>query len=225
MSVKDCAEELGADLYGVGNLDLLRKHSTSPSDLLEEYKRGISIAIKLTDPVIEGLPKFRELYAHQYREANKLLDLISFKLSGFIEDQGFKALPLPASQVLEDENWSSYMSHKSIARAAGLGWIGKSLLLVNEEYGPRIRLGSVLTNMPLEYDQPVENMCNDCVKCIESCPVSALRHGNFDDYPTNRSPYFDVDKCAEELKELANNPNIGNMVCGICIKACPWGGE
>jgi epoxyqueuosine reductase QueG len=49
-----------------------------------------------------------------------------------------------------------------------------------------------------------------------------LKDVNFTDYPA-REEVLDVEKCASKLQEFAKNPDIGNMVCGICIKACPWG--
>ncbi len=224
MDVLGYAERIGADLTGVADLRNLEKYGTYPSDLLQGFSRGVSLAVQLTDPVLDGLPEYRELYAHEYRTANDLLDRISFRVSGYIEDQGFRALPIPASQTLEAREWRSFISHKSIAREAGLGWIGKSLLLVNRNYGPRIRLGSVLTDMPLDYESPVESLCGSCRECIEACPAGALKFSGFEDYPEKRSPHFRTEKCVEKLENVQSDPDIGEMICGICIKACPFGG-
>ena len=213
MDLEEYARSLGVDMFGVADLELLNDHPTCPPDLFKGFCSGISIAIKLTDSVIDGLPESRDLYAHQYRVVNKILDRVSFKLSKFIENKGFRAVPIPASQVLEGKNWRSYIPHKSLARAAGLGWIGKSLLLVSERYGPRIRLGSVLTDMPMDYNEPAENKCKDCTECIEKCPVSALKDVEFCEYPEERSRNFEVNKCVDELEYLAIDPDIGSMIC------------
>ena len=223
MNPKKLAKELGADLIGIADLDELRDYPTSPDSLLDGYRRGISLGARLTDPAIDNLPESRPLYAHQYRKVNEELDRISYRLAKAIEKYGFKAQPLPASEIISDAHWRSYISHKAVARAAGLGWIGKSLLLVNPDFGPRIRWATVLTDMELEAGAPLENKCGTCIDCIEGCIVNAFEDAGFDDYPDDRNEYFDVDGCAEKLEEFAKDPNIGSMVCGICIKVCPWG--
>jgi epoxyqueuosine reductase QueG len=216
------AKVLGADLVGIADLDRLRNYETTPPDLLEGFTRGISVGVKLTDRVIDDLPDSRPLYAHQYGEANDLLNRISFRLARFIEGENARAQPLPASKIVPEGLWRSFISHKAVARAAGLGWIGKSLLLINPEYGPRVRWATVLTDLDLEPGKPVENKCGDCRECIDACIVDAFRDSGFEDYPEDRSSCFDVDVCADKLEEFAADPDIGEMVCGICIKACPW---
>ena len=71
--------------------------------------------------------------------------------------EGYQSLPIPASQVLDRENWYAAISHKAVARMAGLGWQGKNLLLITPQFGSRVRLGTVLTEAPLFVDTPVKN--------------------------------------------------------------------
>jgi len=221
--LKQKVKDIGADLVGVADLDQLRTYPTLPADLLKGFTTGISLGVKLTDSVIDGLPDSRPLYAHLYREVNSELDRISFRLARLIEKKGAKAQPVPASKVVDGENWRSFISHKAVARAAGLGWIGKSLLLINPKYGPRIRWATVLTDLELETGQPPANKCGDCQDCLEACVVDAFEGYGFKDYPEDRDTCFDADECARKLGEFADDDNIGSMVCGICIKACPWG--
>lgn len=216
------AREMGADLVGVADLTSLRDYETAPPGLLEGFTRGISVGVKLTDRVIDDLPDSRPLYAHQYGEVNDLLNRISFRLARFIEEENHRVQPLPASKIVDQGHWRSFISHKAVARAAGLGWIGKSLLLINPEYGPRVRWATVLTDLDLEPGKPVENKCGACTECIEACIVDAFTDSGFEDYPEDRSSCFDVDGCADKLEDFAEDPDIGEMVCGICIKACPW---
>ena len=125
--------------------------------------------------------------------------------------------------MLDNTFYRSYLSHKAFARQAGLGWIGKSMLFISKEYGPRVRLGTVLTDMPFEVDvEPLDCKCGDCTRCIDSCIVDALEDSNFTDHPINREG-FEVEKCAEKLKEFENDLYIGDSICGICIKVCPVG--
>ncbi|WP_456370845.1 4Fe-4S double cluster binding domain-containing protein [Geoglobus sp.] len=222
MEVEDVARELGADVFGGADLKSLREYPVHPPTLLDRFTRGIVIGVRLNDSVFDGLPETRSLYGRQYQVANDRLDQIAFEVARHIERKGYRALPIPASKILKDLHWRSYISHKAIARAAGVGWIGKSLLLVTKEHGPRIRLASVLTDMPLEAGEPVKRYCGRCTECIDHCIVGALRDSEFEDYPV-REDVFDVDRCAGKLREFASDPDIGFMVCGICVKVCPWG--
>ena len=220
--MEDLARKLGADVFGVADLDLIRDYPTIPENLLEGFKRGIVVGVKLSDAVFDTLPESRSLYAKQYEVANSLLDRIAFLLAREIEKKGYKAVPIPASKILKNTDWRSFISHKAVARAAGVGWIGKSLLLVTREYGPRIRLATILTDMPLEAGEPAKNRCGKCKECIDACIVNALRDSSFEDYP-KREDVFDVEKCAKKLQEFASDPDVGYMVCGICVKVCPFG--
>lgn len=164
----------------------------------------------------------RPLYAHQYRIVNNQLNLLAFELAHKIESEGYNALSIPASEVTSEKDWTSFISHKAVAREAGLGWIGKSLLLVNENYGPRIRMATVLTDMAFDTGKPVKNNCEECRACVDRCPAGAIRNSSFETYPNSREDAFDAKGCASLLQEFADDPRIESMVCGICIQACPW---
>jgi epoxyqueuosine reductase QueG len=222
MEISELAFELGADIFGVADLDAIRGYPVYPENLLESFDFGITVGVKLPDPIFDLLPESRPVYSRYYVVANDLLDNIALRLSRYIEKEGYKALPIPASKVIDGLYWRSYISHKAIARAAGVGWIGRNLLLITPEFGPRLRLASILTDMPLKAGKPAKNRCGKCKECIDHCITKALHFSEFENYP-EREEVFDVDKCASKLKEFAADPNIGTMVCGICIKVCPWG--
>ena len=63
---------------------------------------------------------------------------------------------------------------KAWAARAGLGWIGKNGLLLNERYGSWLVLGEVVTDLELEADKPCDDGCGDCRACVETCPTEAL---------------------------------------------------
>jgi len=66
---------------------------------------------------------------------------------------------------------------------AGLGWQGKSLLIINPKYEPRVRYATFLTDLPLTPDEPIENKCGKCKQCIKACPVGAIKNLSFTDHP------------------------------------------
>lgn len=71
---------------------------------------------------------------------------------------GAKAVPIPASMILDNKNWTLFISPKIVAIVAGIGWQGKNLLVVNQDFGSRIRLVTVLKDANLEPDKPLKNV-------------------------------------------------------------------
>ncbi len=105
-------------------------------DLLKGYTTAVSIAVRLADGVIDPIvDRPIPLYQQHYLKVNALLDDIAVRISQFLQNAGHKALPIPASQLLDKTEWYSYVSHKAVAIAAGIGWQGKSLLVVTPQCG------------------------------------------------------------------------------------------
>lgn len=223
--LKEQALGLGADLVGIADLQLLTGIETIPVDLLTPYSYAVSLAVKLPNSVFEQLEdRPTPLYAQVYQNANALLDQIALKLSSWIESRGGKALPIPASQPLDMENFTSHLSAKAVANAAGLGWQGKSLLIVTPQFGPRVRLVTVLTDLVLLADKPLKNRCGRCTACTDVCVAQAIRNVNVEFHYGSRDEALDFRRCADKLvKEFKNLPLIEKPICGLCIKVCPWG--
>ncbi|MFA6506736.1 MAG: 4Fe-4S double cluster binding domain-containing protein, partial [Treponemataceae bacterium] len=113
------------------------------------------------------------------------------------------------------------VSHKMIAHIAGLGWIGKSCLLVTDQHGPRVRFVSVLTNAPLRsIDAPPEQKCGDCTECVRVCPAQAIKGKNYR-AGEEREERFDFLKCQKYFDELKGRDKWA--VCGMCLYVCPHG--
>jgi epoxyqueuosine reductase QueG len=121
------------------------------------------------------------------------------------------ALPIPASQIIDWERQQAHLSHKKIGRLAGLGWIGRNNLLVNPEFGAQFRLVTVLTNMPLKPDKPLESDCGECRRCLSCCPAAAIKEKQED---------FDHKACFNKLKEFRRSGIVSQFICGVCVKAC-----
>ncbi len=211
--LKGIAVSSGVSVFGIGYIDDLRAlFDALPLEQTESLSHGISIGIRVSDSVLKGVVKGpTRHYLHHYRMLNLLLDQSILKLSLAIQDRGYKALPIPASQIIDWEKQTAHLSHKMIARRAGIGWIGRNNLLVNPLLGSRVRLASVLTDMPLKTDKPVEKNCSDCKKCIEICPVSAIGETH---------EQWDKSACLEKLKYFAKVHNVGQYICGLCVKVC-----
>jgi epoxyqueuosine reductase QueG len=215
----------GADLVGIADLTLLKERfPVTPPDLLDGYHIGISIGIALDREIVEGISGGpTEVYARHYRDVNRSLDDLTEKLVAWIGAREHRALAVPASDVMDKEDWRGAISHRAVGRLAGLGWSGKSLMLISPTYGPAFRLATVLTDMPLESDTPIKNRCGSCTLCVDACVAGAILDTGTDTFYEDRSEAVNLGQCVAVLKEFKARPGIGAMVCGVCIKACPWG--
>jgi epoxyqueuosine reductase len=225
LKLKRMILEMGADLVGVADLDLCREIPTIPNTLFNPYTRALAIAVQLPISVFEMITdQPTPIYDAVYQTANRLLDEIALRTAILLQNKGWRSLPIPASQVLDRINYLGAVSHKAIARMAGLGWQGKNLLLITPDFGSRVRLVTVLTNAPLTPDQPMANRCGKCTQCRDACPVNAIKGVSTDSHYSDRNEAMHFDQCAEKLTQhFARLPGIGAPICGICIKVCPFG--
>lgn len=223
--IKSKILDWGADLVGVADIGHLNELILHPPDLLEGYVRAVSIAIQLPISVFEAISdKPTPNYSSAYKTANLILDQLAYKTAVAFQNVGYDSLPIPASQVLDRENWYAAISHKAVARMAGLGWQGKNLLIITPQFGSRVRLVTVLTAAPLIVDTPVKNRCGNCMLCRDACPVRAIRGVNTTDHYKDRNEALHFSRCVEKLTiEYAALPGIDASICGICIKVCPFG--
>ncbi len=211
--VKELAVSLGADLVGFCKL-------STPSPLAPQLPYALSIGVKLSDAILKTVeegPSY--MYFQHYRTANALLDSISFRLARKIEEAGYAAFPIAASQSLGKNNpYRGVFPHKTAAALSGLGFVGKSGLFLSHQYGSKVRLATILTDMPCRNELPVvENGCKDCSLCKNACPAGAI----FGEIPTlTGERNIDPEKCSRYMKEHFQDIGRGS-VCGICIRVCP----
>jgi epoxyqueuosine reductase len=224
-SVIAFCHELGLDLVGFADLAPFKAAGAcKPANLLEPFTIAISIAVHLDDDILDDIEtRPSPAYNQAYIDANTKLDAAAARIEGWIREKGFKALMVPASKIIDDGRRFGSISHKAVAHAAGLGWQGKSLLLVTPDFGPRVRLATILTDMPLQPGTPEPNRCGRCRACTEACPAHAIRGIAPIFYHATPSDGVDLDKCDAKLKEFAMLPGVTRSVCGVCVSVCPWG--
>lgn len=109
---------------------------------------------------------------------------------------------------------------KILAARAGLGWIGKNTLLLNEK-GSRWFIGEVFTSLQLSADAPIENLCGNCTACVDACPGDALSSGGLD--ARRCLSYQTIERRELELPEaVAQMLEKRIYGCDCCQESCPY---
>lgn len=183
------------------------------SMLSENEKRGYSVAIligvALSPSYIFRLSKENILDCTEFSEKENATDKLAEWAADFIKAKGYKAYAQSERNLINGfydvETKTTPLPHKKIAMLAGLGWIGKSNLLVTQEYGSALCMCSVLTNAPLPtQNKPIiQSICGECNICKDICPAKVI-HGSKWEVGINRDLIVDVYHCEACLKCLAN---------------------
>ncbi|MGA2934979.1 MAG: 4Fe-4S double cluster binding domain-containing protein [Methanomicrobiales archaeon] len=226
--IKSLAESLGADYFGIADLTEARNFILMQGGPeIAQYPTGVTMGIALLDPLVELLPDRGKngggaLYRHHaYDVVNAALDQIALQVANRIQREGYRALPVAASRRTDEARICGPFSHKLAAHLAGLGWIGRSCLLITPDHGPRVRWVTVLTDAPLAATgSPMKSRCGNCTECVTACPVQAFTGRVFDENEP-REARFDAPACDHFFRE--EEKRTGIAVCGMCLWACPFG--
>lgn len=231
-TTKKLAQSSGIDLVGTADLTGTKEFvERTGSKIATSFPRGISLVIGLNNSIMDLLITRNEdvlaSYDSHYAIVNSALDRCALLVAKHLEQAGYRAFPIPASQSLPPYKLRGHISHKLVAHLAGLGWIGKSCLLVTPEFGPRVRLVTVLTDAPLPAQNNIsESKCGNCQACVKICPAGAFS-GRMFDPAEEREVRFTAKLCQEYTftyeKQLPFAHNNNSTVCGLCIHVCPYG--
>jgi len=212
LSLKKFCLTLGIDLFGVADIREIRQEFALSPEPLDKIDTAVSLGVRLSSGVLAQIQdRPNRLYFHHYRTVNTLLDQVALKVCNYIQKKGFICIPIPASQIVDWEKQKGHLSHKKIGFLAGLGWIGRNNLLVNSKLGSKFRLVSLLSDMPLKLDKPVEADCHNCRLCVAACPAGAIGESAVD---------FNHQSCFAKLKDFQRQRLVDQYICGICVNAC-----
>jgi len=203
---------LGADLSSV------------PEDLRDGYPRALSISVAIDLTIVNELPiAITQAYLDEYDRLNLLLDELSEIAERRLIEAGYRARALNEERTPVDFGLhATQLPHKTIATRAGLGWIGKTALLVTPERGSAVRLASVLTDAPLVCGTPIdESQCGTCQVCQNNCPGAAPLGPNWT-VTSRREDFFDALACRRSCLERNWKLRPGTSLCGFCTSICPY---
>ncbi len=184
---------------------------------------GVSIVLRLSREIVAEINNAPTLtYFNHYRQVNAYIDRLLLQTGLFLQKRGYGYITVAASQSMNDDGWNYHgrYSHKKGACLAGLGAIGKNSMFIHSEYGSLVRLGTLFTDCPLEYNTAIaENPCGGCSVCVDACPSGAITGK---DYYVGipREEIFNAEKCSTYMKKEFQKIGRG-AVCGICMRVCP----
>lgn len=187
-----------------------------------ELKYAVSIVVRLSDAIIDEINEEpTPTYFNHYRTVNTFIDRMLLEAGLFLQSKGYNYITVAASQSMPGTPFNGRYSHKEAARKAGLGGIGKNSLFIHKKYGTKVRLGTLFTDCPLQGDgEFTEDICTGCNKCVKACPSGAILGTPFE-IGIKREEIFSPAVCSEYMKKHFHHIGRG-VVCGICMKVCPY---
>lgn len=190
-----------------------------------KYKYAVSIVVRLSDGIIDEITDApTPTYFNHYRTVNAFIDRMLLEAGLFLQSKGYSYITVAASQSMPGTPFNGRYSHKEAARKAGLGGIGKNSLFIHKAFGSRVRLGTLFTDCPLTgVGEFTEDICTGCDNCVKACPSGAIRGVPFTP-GIKREEMFSPAVCSEYMKKQFHHIGRG-VVCGICMKVCPYYGK
>jgi reductive dehalogenase len=189
-----------------------------PIELPEGINKAIVMAIEMDEDAISTAPA--QPAAAATAIAYSRMAFVISCIGEFIRNLGFRAIQCGNDTALSIP----------LAVDAGLGAVGRLGLLITPEFGPRVRICKVFTDLPLVSDSPndkfvktIEKYCQGCLKCAETCETEAISKDvepnyksiNISNNPGIKKYYIDGEKCFDFWIENSSD-------CGKCIAVCPF---
>ena len=205
--VKQRAKALGADLVGIASAKTL--NAFPPDPRWPQTPERISPFCKSVIVIVQRIPsgafRCKTNTPVQYLDMLVLrkMDKVAFRLAEELERRGHPSLVTAAQETEWTYKRASYgrLSTRHLGVEAGLGTLGLEVNILTPEFGPRVYLTGILTELELEADQPItEQVCigESCSRCLHSCPADAVLQWG-----------IDKRKCATEAQEFGFASMLG----------------
>jgi epoxyqueuosine reductase len=208
----------GASLVGFGDI------TSSGTKITGEFPIAISIAVKCDEEIVENLHTDEFAFYMHLKELKGKVDTLVKVAEGLIRDGGYNYQTVTDASIKNSKHLKElrFFSHALAAAYSGLGWIGKNSLLITPNFGPRVRLATVLTDANFTTAMPsMQDKCGECDLCVIACPYQAIHNIN---WGKSVSSEMLVDGCLCYDKRCSFFPVLGRSYsCGRCMQACKIG--
>ncbi|MEK6562120.1 MAG: reductive dehalogenase domain-containing protein [Candidatus Binatota bacterium] len=220
-NIKEVARFLGADVVGITHLDQAYVYSHRARDKAAMGQKAgdpihlphrYAICMGFASDYYKFLSNNSRISDADYGMGNNRMIAPTFMLAAYIREMGY---PARAHDYARGE-----VNPIPLAVNAGLGELGRHGMLIHEEYGSRIHLSVVTTDLPLAVDEPVDigvtEVCKYCMKCARTCPSYSIPFGGKEIYNGVEKYRINVDTCYKY--RLAGRGQWTN--CVICVSSC-----
>jgi len=221
VTVKQMARELGADLVGIAPIERLKglPARANPLTIMPQAKAVIVVGHRILRGALRGVEEGTNfhstysMYGFHWSE-NQFLSKTVYNLACSLEENGIEAVPLLGHK--QNAADSVVLDYQVIAKAAGLGDIGKGGFFLTPEYGHRQRLAMIIVDVALEGDEVQHlDFCADCRACAEACPLHAMHDDG--------SGKFAIDTAVCSVCKngmFAGNTDSVDRYAAACGRAC-----
>ena len=229
-AIRVFARENGVDLVGYSAMteQTYLRGDCAQHLLHQGYRQAITLACSISVSACELLfkqedPGFLFYFTQHTKSRAEQLEQAAQKLCIQIESLGYRAFLVPGlGTAYHDGGCPTILSHITQARLAGLGTMGDSGMLLTPQFGPRVRLATVLTDCPLPVPEMLlGDLCLHCGACAAICPAGSITPGRHFDSEHPERYYTDKLACARYRD--GNKEKYGSRFCNLCMAACPVG--
>ncbi|MBT4017828.1 MAG: reductive dehalogenase [Alphaproteobacteria bacterium] len=221
--LKRVAKLFGAEIIGITSQDERWHYShwydadhnaEKPANLPEGLVNTIIIGTTMDHDIIKTYPSATAGTAVGYGYSK---DASTMQAVGtFIQGMGYRAVA----------SLNDTAQKVPYAIQAGLGENGRHSMLITPEFGPRVRICQIFTDMPLAHDQPkrwgIKEFCEICNRCAQACPPGAIQEGGPTDQTLNISNQIGIRKWSINNEKCFKFWTNQGTDCGICIRVCPY---
>ncbi|MEM3060994.1 MAG: hypothetical protein QW265_01130, partial [Candidatus Bathyarchaeia archaeon] len=221
----------GADLVGILLIEKIESSIIDKDLIVKKFPGAKSIIVfgkRYLDSILDS--RSTQALATHSSLIREILEKIAYDLASFLSDKGYSAYTIDPdsfplnklqaaispiyraqkwfkdieSHIYKRENLFGELPLVPIAKEAGLGWIGKSGMLITHRFGPRLRLNAVLTDALLESDKPFDkDLCGSCLVCVKTCIGNAISENSYD-----------------PVRCFKNEVEDGEVLMGVPYKIC-----
>ncbi|MFP4487939.1 MAG: tRNA epoxyqueuosine(34) reductase QueG [Bacteroidales bacterium] len=239
-AIEKKAQGLDFDLFGISPVRSLDDHGKRLKEWLERGHHGEMAYMnrnieKRIDPrrlvdnaqsvIVTGMNYYRRYEPEKDQpvfsryalgsDYHKVIKDRLHKLLAFIKERR----PGTAGRVFVD---TAPVMERAWAVEAGLGWIGKNSMLINKKLGSYFFIGLIITDAELDYDSAEnKDYCGSCRKCIDACPMSAIKEDRTID-SNNCISYLSIEHKGDMPLDYGEKAGRRVFGCDICQEVCPW---